>query len=983
MKETLFYFFKDPILIISHTIRRTFVSIICLLLMLCTARAQHALMRSFNINDGLVSNQVRGFYQDSKGFIWIMTWEGLSRFDGHQIRNYTLADSLGHPMINAMIQGQDGRLYIAENDGTVDVIQNGEVVKSLRIKHEATINQFIPESSGRILAPSDGKGIYEFDEENFTTLNTAEIEVTVFDVVADEELFFVCGIRSGVMLHDHTFLRLWQDTVSDYSSIMKDTAGRIWVGTSNGLRWVDLSKSPSAQYGLTLTAFAQMPWSRWSIRDILQTSDGSIWVAAVGGLIQIKPDQSWRVYDRYDGLPSDYITSIFEDAAGFLWIGTDQGIAQLDMRNTIDIFAIPENLPNTTPGGILPTIDGGALIISGESSIYRVKLSQPLQSINLHSYGKAYEFLIVGNDTLVSTETERVKINGNNVQKWTHLPYSFALLSLDMPNGCIFSSSSDKITITCPNERYTDTTINDMIFALSSRVQNEVWVGTVNQGVHQALLKKNSLGHMYLEWNNFNAYLPEKTIRSLHVDAKRNIWIGTRYSGLVRLYQDSLNGNYKTQIFDRSDGFISDFIKSIDSDQDGNIWVGTHAGIEKLIQTEDGYRIFSFSRVHNFFATVVDIAVGPDNTLWCSTTSGIVRIEDRMYETAPPSEVYIMSVSTAKKALTYPLQELPFDLKYNQNFMDIEFSSNDHINGEQLKYSYRLIGSQDTAWSNPWPVHKVSYANLLPGNYRFEVRVLGWNEALGETTTYHFRILPPFWQRIWFIIFSIIALVGLLYKFYRYRISQLKRIQEVRDRIASDLHDEIGSSLTHVNILSEIGKKNSKSEDQPQQLFKRIGEEVQSSSEALDDIIWSVSSRADKTEDMISRMRRYASELFDVKGIVFSLQEDNLTEGQSIGLEVRRDFYLIYKELLRNVLRHAEATEVIVRIRGEGQWLWLEVSDNGHGFDPNEPTERHGLHSIKGRVSKWNGQLFIHSSPANGTLVNVGLPLKTGFSFRK
>ena len=163
---------------------------------------------------------------------------------------------------------------------------------------------------------------------------------------------------------------------------------------------------------------------------------------------------------------------------------------------------------------------------------------------------------------------------------------------------------------------------------------------------------------MELEWNDFNEYLPEKTIRSLHYDASGNLWIGTRYSGLVQLHRDSLTGKYVTQIFDRSDGFISDFIKSIDSDKEGNIWVGTHAGIEKLIPTSDGYRVFSFSRVHNFFAIVTKLVVGPDHTIWCSTASGAARIKDGMYERTPPSGVHITSVSTAKQTLLDPQYQL-------------------------------------------------------------------------------------------------------------------------------------------------------------------------------------------------------------------------------------------------------------------------------------------------------------------------------------
>ncbi len=980
-------FFTNCQLLVSYNIAynspiKKSVLVVWLIVVHIALYAQHTIMQSFNINDGLVSNQVRGFYQDNKGFIWIMTWEGLSRHDGHSFRNYTLAEGLGHPMINAMIEDKEGKIYIAENNGIVDIIDNGEVNQELRRQNPRAINKLIPEPSGRILAPCDEIGVGVFNEGSIDTLNNARASFTVFDVISEGEYFFVCGTTSGVLLHDHTIIEQWTEHI-DYNCILKDNLKQIWVGTSNGHRRVNLSATDTHKLKLSVTDYLDMPWSGWIIRDIIQTSDSSIWLAAIGGLIQIKPDHTWRLYNRNDGLPTDYVTTIFEDKAGFLWIGTDQGLAKLDIRNSIDLFTIGEDLPNSLVTDILPAMDGSAFIISNRSSIFKIKPNQPLQPLYPGIETGINEFLVMGFDTLVSTDRGRYILNDNRIKSWTDLPFALSEISLEMKNGCLFSAIFKEITISCPAETHIDSTLNDIVFAISSVKDEEIWIGTVNDGIYQVSIIRNSSGKMELKWRDFSDYIPEKTIRSLHVDEKENVWIGTRYSGLIQLYIDTLTGKYATQIFDRSDGFISDFIKSIASDKDGNIWVGTHAGIEKLIPTSYGYRVFSFSRVHNFFAIVTKLVVGPDQTIWCITASGAARIKDGRYETTPPSGVYITSVSTAKQTLIDPQYRLPFDLKYNQNFLDIEFSSNDHINGRQLKYSYRLNGSQDTAWSKPFPIHKVSFANLLPGNYDFEVRMLGWNGTFGKKTSYKFRINPPFWQQTWFLLLALAAFLAVLYSFYRYRIRQLNQIQEVRNRIASDLHDEIGSSLTHVNILSEIGKKTSEPSDQSQQIFERIGEEVQTSSEALDDIIWSVSTRTDTAEDLISRMRRYASELFEAKGISFSLHETDLDETQSIGLELRRDFYLIYKELLRNILRHAHATEVDISIKGENRFLELVISDNGQGFNPETPTDRQGLHSIRSRVAKWKGHISIDSSPDKGTSIRIGLPLKSGHFLKK
>lgn len=947
--------------------------VISFLLINAYVSAQHALMQSFNINDGLVCNQIRGFCQDRKGFIWIMTWEGLSRYDGNTFRNYTVSEGLAYPLINAMIEGKDERMYISENDGSVDVIINGVVHPELRKSLEQPINKLIRDSD-RIFAPSDASGIYVFDEGFIKSLNTSGKNVTVIDMIAVDSLFFVCGSKSGVMRHDHTFINDWPDTLVEYTSIARDNQNRIWVGTIKGLKWVSLS--PGAElYDLVPTSFDGTPWAKWIIRDILLTSDGSIWIAAVGGLIQIKEDNSWRLYNRNDGLPAEFVTSVFEDAKGSLWIGTDKGLARLDVKNPIDIFTIAGEMSNNVVRDIVLASDGGAFVLTDKYEVFRIYLNGRIRRIDHGKHGIAYHLLVMGTDTLVSTISGRYKINNGSFELWEEVPFTLAGLSLRLNDSCIFSTRNNHITISSPLETVVDTTLRNIVFALSSCKENEVWVGTLDHGVYRAIVTMNSFGNIEMKLEEFNELLPETTIRSLHADRAGNLWVGTRYSGLVQLRRDPGTGRYVSNIFDRSDGFISSFIKSITTDPQGNVWIGTNAGIEKLIRESTGFRPFSFSRVHNFFGTINKIVVDSNHFVWCTTSSGVARIKDGRYDTIPPSEVFITSVTTANETLLDPQSQLPFKLTYHQNSMGIEFASNDQINGDQLKYSYHLVGSRDTSWSTPQPAHRVSFANLLPGTYRFEVRALGWNGILGNKTSYQFSILPPFWRQGWFMALAVVMISILLYTLYRYRIMQLKQVQNVRDRIASDLHDEIGSSLTHVNILSELGM--TKGDEQPQKLFKRIGEVAQASAEAMDDIIWSISSREDTVEDLSSRMRRYASELFDTKGISFNLHEDGLEQNAHIDLEFRRDVYLMYKELLRNIIRHASASEVKVRIQRENQLLWLLVGDDGRGFDPKAPSDRHGLQNIRSRVAKWKGDLTIDSMPGAGTMVRIRLPFRS------
>jgi signal transduction histidine kinase len=264
---------------------------------------------------------------------------------------------------------------------------------------------------------------------------------------------------------------------------------------------------------------------------------------------------------------------------------------------------------------------------------------------------------------------------------------------------------------------------------------------------------------------------------------------------------------------------------------------------------------------------------------------------------------------------------------------------------------------------------------LQPGSYRFEVKNLGWNGVWGSPNSYSFSIRPPFWKSWWFVLLIAAAISFSLYLLYRYRIGQLKRIQMVRNRIATDLHDDIGSSLTNISILTELSKRNRHEPGKADAYIDRIREEIDSSGQALDDIIWSVNTKNDTMHETAARMRRYASELFDIRNIHYALIMDTQIADKKIRMEQRRDLFLIFKEALNNIHKHAGATSVSISLFVEKEMINLVISDDGRGFDTTQLTHRNGISNIKNRVTRLKGNINIQSKSDIGTTINIQLPL--------
>ncbi|HET9432767.1 MAG TPA: ATP-binding protein, partial [Chitinophagaceae bacterium] len=468
----------------------------------------------------------------------------------------------------------------------------------------------------------------------------------------------------------------------------------------------------------------------------------------------------------------------------------------------------------------------------------------------------------------------------------------------------------------------------------------------------------------------------QRQIRSLFTDSKTKIWIGTRYAGAFCLTEKA-SGVFDIQHFNRESGLMSDWVTSFAETATGDIWIGSFLGLDKLVKEPSGYRAFNFSKVVNFFAEIKSIrSIGDDNWI-CLANSGIATFKDEnLHQDVPlPATILSTSLGVLENKLTILLPTEKISLRPTQNAARFEFGALGFMNEREILYRYRLKGSNDTTWSKPENIHEASYASLSPGQYTFEVKTIGWNGEEGIPAAFSFHISTPFWKQGWFIALSIFLILSFFYSLYRYRITQLVRLQNVRNNIATDLHDDIGSSLTNISILSELSTKHLSQPEKAQPFLQRISEEVQASSQAMDDIIWSVNSRNDSLQETMARMRRHAAELFDNSDTNCYLQLDENTGNKKLSMEQRRDVYLIYKEALNNIHKHADAGNIWIDVRQNQNHLFMQIKDDGKGFNTNLITHRNGLKNLRSRVEKWNGKIQIHSEENKGTTIDIKIPI--------
>lgn len=436
------------------------------------------------------------------------------------------------------------------------------------------------------------------------------------------------------------------------------------------------------------------------------------------------------------------------------------------------------------------------------------------------------------------------------------------------------------------------------------------------------------------------------------------------------------------------------------ADPAGSLYVGTSQGVLRI---DNASTATSPADVHMAsLYTVSDGLAGSEvigayadrsGRLWFSTTEGLSYFKPAAPERVEPPQVRIAAVRIANAAQPIsPAGEQSlagFELEPGRAQLEVTFFGISFATGDRLLYEYRLAGGND-AWSAPQQLRSILLANLAPGSYEFEVRALSaGGQRSAQPARVAFRVIPPVWRRWWFMTLSALAVLGALAALERYRAEnrrainrareeRLTELERVRRRIAADLHDEIGSSLTQISILSEVARRQG-SEATPDvaHSLDTIAASSRDLVGAMSDIVWAINPAKDHLSDLTQRMRRLAADAFTASNTAFTLDLPASGQEVALGANLRREVFLIFREAIANAIKHAGCSEAAVRMAVDDGVLRLEIRDNGRGFDLDSPTDGHGLASLRSRAAALGGSLKIVSAPGAGTIVTLEAPVTT------
>jgi signal transduction histidine kinase/ligand-binding sensor domain-containing protein len=1011
--------------------------------------AERLPIKTYTTADGLAHNNVQRIDRDSRGFLWFCTFEGLSRFDGYGFTSFGVDQGLPSPVVNDLLETRDGRYWIATDGGLCQFNPKGVPHRTSQQaagdapEHEAMFTSYYPGPSSRarlatsLLEDRSGViwcgtagGLFRLDlEGGGVTFQLIDLGMPagnedykhINSIIEDRLGALWIASNSGIyrLRPDGTTERYCEPNGlpdTNVNCLLEDLQGRIWGGTRLGglCRFVSDPSPSSFSVARNYTLKDGLP-TLW-ISQLFQASDGSLWAASARGLISVIPvaggkEFRFRVFAESQGLTSWGVQALAEDRSGNMWLGMNSGGAIKFARSGITAFTGPDGFQWASC--IFKDRAGDLFVIGGPSpheyliNRFDGERFAPIRIDFLRDYQTWGWNQVVLNDhegewwLATIRGLFRFPKTANPSQLARAAPKAIYTVREGLADNLIlrlFEDSRGDVWISSTGERHglarweraTNTfyhygepdglpSLTDYYpTALCEDGAGNVWVGFSTGG-----------GLVRYRAGRFTPViaadgLPEGGIFNLFVDSLGRLWAPTTRGGVCRI-DNPIQDHPTGRVYTTANGVSSNDIKCVAEDKWGRIYFGTGRGIDRLDPASGRIRHYTTAD-GALLGDIYAAARDRDGTLWFGFATGPVRLVPEPDSPQLPPPILITGLRVAGDP--YPVSALgesqmgPLVIGPNRNHLQVDFVALGFGTGEDLRYQYKLEGASDD-WSPLAAQRTLNFANLAPGSYRLLVRAMAADGAFSETpASLSFKILPPAWRSWWFIaiITAFSALVA--YRLYRYRIRRLLELERVRTRIAADLHDDIGSSLSQISVLSEVLR--TQLGDQEARISKNISLINRVSQEALDsmsDIVWAINPQQDHLSDLVRRMRRIASEMLPARGIEFVF---NSTAGHDLklGADIRRQVFLMFKEAVNNLVRHSRCTRAEIDLNLDGRWLALVVADNGEGFDPDRVSEGNGLVSLRRRARSLGGEAMVSSIEDKGTTVTIKVPHRHPLDFR-
>jgi signal transduction histidine kinase/ligand-binding sensor domain-containing protein len=969
--------------------------------------------RPWQTDDGLPNNNVLAIAQTMNGFLWLGTPSGLVSFDGAQFQKFNLTNAAfaGNRGVTLMVGSRSGGLWLAMNRGAVAYL-DGPRTKVFTVRDglvDGQVRSLVEAGDGTLWILFNGGGSRLIKNGKVTALpkmdNLPIGQLTALACDANGDIWWVKGGELGIY-RDGKFQRLtrignWSPglaaakdggvwvctgahlfhcdatgrmddhgnfdsnrTAGNCTALIEDSEGAVWIGTAfGGLIHYDGS------------TFENISTSRPEIQSLLEDREGNIWAGTLGGGLNRIQRRVVQLQGVESGLPFESLRSLCEDSKGTLWAVTENGMLARHGQHGWQTVSTNANwAPNYLT--CVAADPAGGLWIGGRAR-------------RLLHWDESQGVVLVQSNSLIGTIFSMQPCTNGDL--W--------LGEIGSVNGLQCLHNGNLITHKLPKDIRT-------LRAMALDSSGNVWIGSARGDLLRAR------GDEVVR-----EPLPESdkalSIRCLTTTPDGSLWIGFDGMGVGWMK----DGHYHR--VSTMEGLFDDYISQIISDDNGWLWFGSDHGIfkarEKDLEAVAEGKIARIQTIHygrdegaenlqaNFGYSPGGLR-SRDGRLWIPTRSGLAVIDPKQQQkNIGPLPVLLQKVivddqiiaryeSVAEladdgKAVMLEHSSGKLHLPPDYRRLEIDFTALSFIGLENIRFRYRLSGF-DKDWQETATPRRAVYSRLPSGDYTFEAQACNsegiWNET-GATLA--FTVLPYFWQTWWFRILSGFLLLVTVIASVRYfenkrtqrqlaRLEHERAIEQERTRIAKDIHDDLGANLTEITLLSELAQSPDAPADEIRTDIRRIAGKARKLTNSLDEIVWAVNPRNDTLDSFVTYTCLYAEDFLQTAKIRCRLKVPGKIPNRTLATNVRHNLFLVVKEALNNIVKHASANEVNIAVSLVENGFELVIKDNGRGFDSpgaDKSTGRNGLLNMRQRTEEIGGKFNQESVSGEGTTITLAV----------
>lgn len=979
-------------------------------------------IEALTTEEGLTFRDVRAIAQDTLGFMWFGTQQGLNRYDGYEFKVYNSnkdnANFIENDKITAnikVVSKTNNLWYVAnekifrldlQTDYITDFTEENGIKGEVLFLHKDELDQIWVITDDYWKAP-EGKAkqyLQKYNGNNkftvFAETKRASREFTHVTTDKDQNVYWGT-ILNGVLKYapDQRLLSEQKlDSFNWYGTEMY--FGQSFFDEKNNHYYFRKRKKGVIKYNDSTQAYKEYYNFQEVIYHALEDNQGSLWFAGQQNLYRIDVEGNLQNFTKELKAHFDFsrINDFFQDSNNLLWIATDNGLFKIRIKKQLfsQLFKSDKDGWGNTFRGIFETKEGSIIAMCENQyklvgvdtlgNYFEIPVKHtikntptPMAASRFFAFNKDTTAVFSVNDNLIKIRLEdglttmfpefNARLNITSGNPLLRLKNGNLLFGYSLSKLTVFNPETNENHLVFPELKKADN-ISELRYFLESKDPNMVWVGTQNNGV----IKININGTIEAKYNTQTLpALSNNTILVLHED-KNKLWIGTYGGGLDCLL---INENITTSI-KKEQGLSDNNVVGILPYQDDFLWLSTYNGLSLYNTNSKDFQNFFVEDglTHNEF-NYTSFFIDSKGKYYFGGMNGITKFDPQpiLQKTEqPPLRFTTYSKFSSQNNQTITVdwsQNITSEINispYNQYFI-VNWTMPNYFQNSKNQYYTKLEGFEDQ-WFFQDNSASIRYNKLPAGDYILRVRGADSNGNFSSTELeMPIYVRQIFYKRWWFISIVCLFILGIVYAVFNYRLQQIKAIESLRTKISSDLHDDVGSLLSGLAMQTEMLELKANEKDKPK--LKRITEISREAISKMRDLVWSIDNRRERIVDLIERMNELADEMLLPKSIKYQINNRRLNINKKLPFAVKQHLFYIYKEAITNILRHSNATMVTVDFKNKRGNGYMIIKDNGTKKLENKSTGL-GLDNMKMRAEKLDSTIRFYNK--DGFTISIRLP---------